>query len=206
MTITNGYATLADYKQYVSTRGLSGVVGADASDDAAIEMLIESASRYIDAETGRRFYKDANDGVYYFTAQSPRICYLPDFASITSVEVDYSGVRSYTALTSADYDVVPYNYAADGLPITAIVVSPLSSYGYFPTCERGIKITGKRGWSSVPTDIKHACIEIAQNIYASRSGQTSAGRVNITAAGVVVKPDDVPHYAAAIIAMYRMIV
>jgi hypothetical protein len=201
--ITNGYATLAQFKAHISMRGLAGSVGTDTSDDAVIELMIESASRYIDRETGERFYPDTNDTVYYYQAENSRSVRLPSFASITTVAVDFNNSRTYTELVvSTDYDLVPDNYTAEGIPINGLELSPLSSY-YFPTQRKGIKVTGKRGWSAAPTDIKDACLEIVQNIYSSRSGQSTAGRINVTASGIVIRPDDVPDYAQRIIQHYR---
>lgn len=203
MTIVNGYATLNDYKSFISMRGLAGSVATDTSDDAVIELLIETASRNIERMTGRRFWKDTSDAVYYYTAKDGECVELPDFASITTVAVDYNNTRSYTALTASDFDYEPVNYSAEGLPIRGILLSPLSTT-YFPTFRNAIKITGKRGWASVPTDVKDATLEIVNNIYASRSGQTSAGKINMTAYGVVIRPEDIPDFAMAIIKSYRM--
>jgi len=202
MAITNGYATLAEYKAYISMRGLSGSVGTDTSDDTIIENFVEGVSRYIDRETGRRFYADSSDTVYYYQAKDSETVTLPDFASITTVAADFNNARSYTALTSNDYDFLPDNYTAEGLPINGLALSPLSSY-YFPVQRRGIKITGKRGWLAVPDDIREACLVIVENVYSSRSGQVSQGRVTVTAAGVVIKPEDVPTFAQMIIKHYR---
>jgi hypothetical protein len=202
MTITNGYASLAEYKTWIATRGLSGSVGTDTSDDAMIELLIESASRYIDREAGRRFYPDASNADYYYEASDPYCLRLPDFASIVTVSVDYSVTRSYTALAATDYDVLPDNYSAEGVPITGLAISPTST-AYFPTQRRGVKINGKRGWLAAPTDIKEACLSIAQSLNGARSGQTSAGKLTVTAAGVVIRPEDVPAAAQMIIKHYR---
>jgi len=204
MTVTNGYATLAQSKAYMAMRGLAGSVGTDTSDDTVIEAMLESSSRFIDRQTGRRFWADTNDGTYYYQAKDSDCVILPDFASITTVAVDSANTRTYTALASTDYDILPDNYAAEGLPIGELKISPLST-NYFPTQRKGIRITGKRGWLAVPTDIKDACLEIVQNIYSSRSGQSSSGRISVTASGVVIRPDDVPEYAHRIIMHYRIL-
>ena len=202
MTITHGYATLDDYKSFVALRGLDGIVRSDVSDDAVIEMMIEATSRLVERLSGRRFWVDASDTAYYYTAEDEDCLELPDFASITTVSVDLSGLRSYTDLTSTDWEVTPYNYAAEGKPIRGLAIVPPSA-AYFPTSRRGVKVTGKRGWSTVPTDVKDAVLEIVNNIYASRSGQTSAGRVSVTASGIVIRPEDIPEFAMAIIRSYR---
>jgi hypothetical protein len=204
MTITNGYATLAEYKTWIAVRGLVGSVGTDASDDTMIELLIEAASRHIDREAGRRFYPDASNTDYYFQAKDPYCVDLPDFASIATVAVDYSNTRSYTSLSSTDWDALPDNYLAEGVPITGLAISPVSGT-YFPTQRRGVRVNGKRGWLAAPTDIKEACLSIAQSLNGTRSGQSSAGKLTVTAAGVVIRPEDVPAAAQAVIMHYRNI-
>lgn len=204
IAITNGYATLAEYKAWIAVRGLSGSVGTDTSDDSTIEILIESASRYIDRQTGRRFYPDANNGTYYYEAKDAYCVDLPDFASITTVSADYANTRSYTDLASTDWDALPDNYSAEGVPITGLAISPVSTM-YLPTQRRGVKITGKRGWLAAPTDIKEACLSITQSLSGTRSGQSAAGKLTVTAAGVVIRPEDVPAFAQNIIQHYRNI-
>lgn len=203
MTITNGYATLNDFKAFFAVRGLNGQTTIDASDDAVIEVLIEAVSRYIDRQSGRRFYVDGSDGTYYYQACNEREVKLPDFASITSVSADFSNSRSYTALTlTTDYELLPDNYAAEGFPITGIALAPTSS-NYFPTYRKGIKIVGKRGWLAVPKDVQDSTLETVNNLYSSRSGQTSAGRITLTASGIVIRPEEVPAMAQKVIEHYR---
>lgn len=203
MTITNGYATLAQYKAWMATRGLSGAVGTDASDDTSIEILIEGASRYIDRQSGRRFYADSVDATRYYTAKdsySVEIDWLS--AAPTSVSVDFDDTRTYTALTSTDYDLLPDNALLDGLPYNEIAISPLSTQ-VFATQRKGIKVVGKFGFPAVPMDITEACLLIVQSVSGSRSGQTSGGKVTVTAAGVVIRPEEVPALAQKIITSYR---
>lgn len=203
MTITNGYATLNEYKAWIAARGLAGSVGTDASDDTVIEDLIEAVSRYIDTETGERFYTDSAAADYYYTSKELYEMELPAFSAITTVSVDYNNARSYTALASGDWEGLPDNYAAEGLPIMGLAILPTSA-AWFPTWRKAVKVTGKRGWASAPDDIKDACLSIVQNLYALRSGQaTNTGRVTITGGGVVIRPDDVPGIAQTIIKRYR---
>jgi len=54
MTARNTYATLAEYKSFVMSRGQP--TNTDATDDAVIDSLLEQASRYIDGKTSRWFY------------------------------------------------------------------------------------------------------------------------------------------------------
>lgn len=54
MTTLNAYATLLEYQNYVTARGQTSTT--DATDDAVIEMLLKSASRLMDNQTGRNFH------------------------------------------------------------------------------------------------------------------------------------------------------
>lgn len=202
MTVTNGYCSLAEYKAWITMRG--GTISTDAADDAVIEAMIEAASRYIDRETGQRFYLPATDETRYYTTDDPLHAKIDPFGSITSVSVDYDLTRTYTALVATDYDTLPDNAAADNLPFTGLEIAiGLSSTAYFPTTRKGIKIVGKVGWPATPKDITDATLMMVQSIYGSRSGQTSAGKVTVTAAGVVIRPEDVPALAQKIIQHYR---
>ena len=203
MTITNGYATLAEYKAWIAVRGLAGSVGTDASDDASIEILIEGASRYLDRETGRKFYADSTDVTRYYSTDDSECVKIDDLsAAPTSVSIDQSGTRSYTALSAASYDLLPFNALADGFPYRELRISPSSLY-YFPTYIKGVQVIGKFGFPSVPLDIKEACLSITQNTYSARSGQSSGGNITVTAAGVVIRPQEVPAMAQKIITHYR---
>jgi len=64
---------------------------------------------------------------------------------------------------------------------------------------------GKFGFPAVPDDIKSACLGITLNVYQSRSGQSSAGNISVTASGVAIRPQDVPDWAQVTIAKYRRI-
>ena len=54
MTTLNAYATLAEYKSFVTSRGEA--ITSSAVDDGVIEMLLKAASRYMDTKTQRYYY------------------------------------------------------------------------------------------------------------------------------------------------------
>lgn len=198
---TNGYCTLAEFKAFYTARG--GTVGTDTSDDAVMTAIIEAVSRRIDDLTRRRFWFNATDETRYFTPEDGGEVDIGDMAAApTSVSVDYEGSRSYTALLGTDYELWPANAALDGIPYNKIQIMPLSS-AYFPTYRRGARVVGKFGWPAVPADIKEICEEITLNVYQSRSGQSSAGNVTVTAAGVVIRPNDIPASAMKVIEYYN---
>lgn len=203
MAITNGYATLAEFKLFATTRG--GSASTDANDDGVIEDIIELVSRYLDVQTGRRFWKNSSDETRYFIAESDTKCRITDLsASPTTVSVDYDNSRDYTALAATDYELDPLDAALDSKPYTRLFLHP-DSAEYFPAGVRnGIKVVGKFGFPSVPEDIKNLTLAIAMNIYTNRSGQSGAGDVTVTASGVVIRPRDVPKWGQQIIDSYRL--
>ena len=203
MSITNGYATLAEYKAFITMRGSS--TSTDAADDSVIEALIEGASRYIDIETGQRFFADNADKTRYYTPDDNYALKVdPLSASPTSVSIDRTGTRSYTALTEdTDFELWPFNAALDGNPYTEIrIISALSGYT-FPLTTKGVKVVAKFGYPAIPKDVHNATLEIAQSANASRSGQPNAGKISVTAGGVVIRPEEVPAMAQRVIQHYR---
>jgi hypothetical protein len=199
--ITNGYATLAEFKGFYTMRG--GVVKPDVPDDGTIEGIIEAVSRYIDNETTRIFYAAMVDETRYYTPHDSRSVFIEDFSSVpTSVAVDLSNTRVYTVIANTQYEMSPENAAAKKLPYTMIYILP-NSGSYFPTFRNGVRVIGKPGFPAIPDDIREACLEISVNVYQSRSGQSSAGNITVTASGVVIRPENVPPMAQNTIRHYR---
>lgn len=204
MTITNGYATLDEFKVYATMRG--GTVATDTTDDGKIEVLIETASRFIDHECNRRFYTTTADETRYYTAEDGDLVFVDDLsAAPTGIWGDLDFSRTYgTSYASTDYDLEPTNALQKGWPYTFIEQAPMSAQT-FPTTRQGVKITGKFGFPSVPTDIKSVCMELTWNIYQSTIGQSNPGATNITAAGVIITPREVPPWAARVLKNYAKI-
>lgn len=197
MTIANGYCTIAEFKAQL----YEGTTSTNANDDTVIEDLIEAASRYIDNQTGRRFYANSNDETRYYKATSSGRIFTDDIVSVTTLKIDLDIDRSYeTTLAATDYDLCPLNAALNGEPYTYIERPPLGQYPY-PSHNKSVQIIGKFGYSSTtPDDIKQACLAISMSLYQSRRGVGVEGVAQITGAGVVITPKDVPQFAARIIA------
>jgi hypothetical protein len=66
MAITNGYATLDQFKAQMR------ITVNDLVDDARMELSIAAASRQIDAHCGRRFWQDATVVDRQFYADNSR--------------------------------------------------------------------------------------------------------------------------------------
>jgi len=192
MTITNGYATLAEVKAYIDTDST------DAGDDAVIEDMVEMASRLIDRLTLRTFY--ARTETHYF-----------DYCGGRGLEMD-DDLLTVTTLTNGDddtiasteYNLLPFNRS----PKREIRLKQSSTEGWEidtdGNSEGVISVVGTWGYATAaPADIKHACVAIVVSAYHKRFGQNVEGVAQVTAAGVVITPQDIPKEAWTIINPYR---
>lgn len=171
MAITNGYATLAQAREVI------GMPATDTSSDGVIERMVESASRWIDAYTGRTFWVTASETRYYMPT-SAELVVIDDAATITAVALD-DGSRTYaTALASTDYDADPPARTSAPVPIMALRIAPLSGYA-FTVGMSSVRVTGTWGvpsgcaWMRVVTE---ACLlQVSRNWHRKNSPLGIAG-------------------------------
>lgn len=169
MTITHGYATLAQIRSELGNYAV-----ADTSDDTKLEMAVEAASRQIDGWTGQRFWQDSSETARYFTAYDGIVDFSDsDFGGIsttTNLVVatdDYNALTYGTTWATTDYRLLPLNAAADSQPWTQLVASPVGVYSW-PYGENAIKITAKWGWATVPMDVTKACLILAIDLFKAK--------------------------------------
>ena len=137
----------------------------DTVDDATIESVITAISRLIDHETGRRFWVNTNDEDRYYTAGDEDCLRTDDIVSLTTLATDIGGARSYSAWAATDFDLMPYNASLDGKPYTKIELTPYSQM-LFPLSKKGVKLTGKFGYSVSVNPLAHeACILQALRLF-----------------------------------------
>ena len=200
MAITNGYASLEEIKRWVDTTSV------DAPDDAVLENIITSVSRYIDRGTWRRFY--ASTETRYYTAVRGDMLVVDDLLDITGVtgwiKTDSDGDRTYEdTWATTDYDLLPLNASLDSEPYTLIEITPNGDYR-FPIINKGVEIKASFGFSATtPPEIREACKMIVNSYYKRRFGESTSSVATVTAAGVVITPQDIPSEAAKIIASFR---
>lgn len=160
MAITNGYGTLAEVKARLS------IETADTTDDTKLEGIVEAVSRLIDNWTARHFYQSSSGTVRYFTATEHDILFVPDIVSISELATDETGVRGWaTVWATTDYDLEPFNAAAESKPYTYITLPPQGRYQFPDGVGKAVRITGVWGWPSVPLPIKEACLLQAARLF-----------------------------------------
>jgi hypothetical protein len=137
----------------------------DVGDDAVLEAVIEGVSRYIDLYCGRHFWKDTGATTRYYTAEEPDWLWVDDLVSVSSLATDSDGDRNYEdTWAEEDYDLWPYNAAAEGMPYMAISATPTGDSSFPVGVAKGVAVTGIFGWPSVPAPVKEACLLMAARL------------------------------------------
>lgn len=181
MTIVNGYCTLADLKH---TNRLN-FNDSDSVSDEMLEGIIEAVSRRIDDECHRVFYSDSDEVSRYYTAVNSEYIFTDDICSPSSdigIETDTNGDGTFDDTFSfTDFYPEPFNAELDGVPYQKIVVSYSGNFLFPKNVRRGVKVTAKFGWASVPKPIQQACMLQSERLFKRFS--TPLGSESMTALG-----------------------
>ncbi len=162
---------------YASLTELQARLGiTDAADFSLLEAALESASRYIDNRTGRRFYTNAATGTpaaysevrYYTATRSDRVL-IDDILSVTSLATDDNADDTFsTTWAQADYVLRPRNAAVDGAPYWELSRSNNGDYSFPTGILDGVKVTGRFGYCALadcPQPIREVCLIVAAQMY-----------------------------------------
>ncbi|MGH7426553.1 MAG: phage gp6-like head-tail connector protein [Candidatus Methylomirabilales bacterium] len=166
MALITDYVTVAEMKGFLRIT--------DTVDDTELAFAVTAASRTIDQAANRHFGQEDPATARYYTATAPasvtRNGRVPtdlffgrwnletdDISTTTSLVVktdqDDDGVFETTLVLNTDFRLWPYNAPGESRPFERIV---LASSGSFPVHPRGVEITAKWGWTSVPSLIRQA--------------------------------------------------
>lgn len=162
MTITNGYCTIDDLRDWTGEQIPTNAVN-------RAEVVIESTSRWIDHFCGRHFYPLTATRTFT-TNDYYRLALDVDLVSVTTLTV--AGVSwapsQYELLIgpnifSSDVSSRPYRY-----------IEPIPPNYFFRPWIAGprdfISIAGSWGWSATPISVKQACIiQSAANLHRTQS-------------------------------------
>ena len=190
MAIANGYASLAQIKAALR------ISAGDATDDALLEMAVESASRLIDAYCGRNFLLGGTATRYYNT-DDPYVVQIDDARSITAVRTSSSenGVFdisfNMTARTG-DIQAEPINDYVGGLVWPFTRLRAIGDYVFPVDKENTVEVTAVFGFPNIPVTVTQATILQSSRIFArlqSPLGVAGFGDMGIMRVGRSLDPD-----------------
>jgi hypothetical protein len=177
--VTNGYCTTAELKTRIAK---------DQGDqDDILNGCINAASRMIDQHTRRYFWTSSSTSARVFRPDGCEYVKIDDLVSVTTLKTDSADNGTYdTTWTSTEYQLHPINGYRGGItwPYTAIQAA---STRQFPVTGRRhrVQVTGQWGWSSVPTDIREACLILASQLWTRKD--SAAGVLGFDGIGAEVR-------------------
>ncbi len=165
MAISNGYATLAQIKSALR------IASGDATDDALLEMAVESASRLIDAYCGRNFI-NAGTVTRYYNTENPYVVQIDDARSIAQVETStgLDGVYDTTwtigtAGGQGDAQPEPINDYLGGVVWPFTRIRAIGDYSFPTGPENSIKVRAVFGWPNIPVTVTQATVLQSSRIF-----------------------------------------
>lgn len=191
------YAALADVKARMPELGVS--------DDAVIQTMIVGVSAYIDRMTGRTFGTETVLRTFSGSGSNRIFIRPPLTAAPTLVRVRSNTGDAWRTVPAADIRLMPEGRAT-GEPILWLEIgnTPTGSDYAFPASDLTVEITGTWGRSSVPDDIREACIETVVNLYRARG---SAGEdIHLGGAYMPDIPKAIPAFAYTVLRSYKRLV
>jgi hypothetical protein len=168
MTISNGYASLAELREKLS------LTAANTAANTQLERLIETGSRTAENICGRRFYAVAQ--TRYYTADDGYEIEIDDLTGTPTIKTDDDGDGVYeTTWAATDYNLKygnDYNAALDGKPYTNIEVSGRGTNAFPVGVKKAVLVYGNYGYSSGtnaatarPQPIADAVLLAAERVY-----------------------------------------
>ena len=190
MAIANGYASLAQIKAALR------ISAGDATDDALLEMAVESASRLIDAYCGRNFLLGGTATRYYNT-DDPYVVQIDDARSISAVSTSSSenGVFDISfnmTPRTGDIQAEPINDYVGGLVWPFTRLRAIGDYVFPVDKENTVEVTAVFGFPNIPVTVTQATILQSSRIFArlqSPLGVAGFGDMGIMRVGRSLDPD-----------------
>lgn len=155
----NAYATVDELKDFLCLT--------DNDRDYALDNVLGAASRWIDLQTGHRFYPATAQTRYYTwpIGSDPMKLEIDEALAVTSLQTDANGDGVYETTWSVgtDYYLAPVNAPAKGEPYTCIHRKSWAGRYWFPGYDLGVSVTGTFGYSlTTPVGIKQLCLIVSE--------------------------------------------
>lgn len=171
---------VALYPDYLTTAELKAQLRiTDTADDTYVGIAVTAASRAIDKSCNRQFGQATSAVARVFrwdgTCIEGRVA-VPLFdlmdttGLVVSLDQGQDGTYERTLTYSTDFDLWPWNAAADGVPWTHLVLRPTAT-AWPAGFARELQVTAKWGWSAVPTIVKQAALIQGSRFFVRRDSQ-----------------------------------
>jgi len=165
VTITNGYATQLEAKQWLNM--------ADASlDDLMVDNLVTAASRAVDGYCGRYFYPDQAATARTFLTTDGYCAAIDDVwdtaTAVVKTDSGQDGTYETTLTVSTQYIFEPVNGVVAGVGGWPAMRVRLVGGTLFPTATYGrpqLQVTAKWGWTAVPAPVKQATLQVVGELW-----------------------------------------
>lgn len=160
---------MASYATLVALKADLGI--GDDSDDSALQLALDAATRFIDQYTGRSFVAEPGATRTFIAANPDELILAPDATAITEVAVDTRGDLSYatTLVADTDYYAWPFRSVPDAGIISSLRILPTSSRGFVPGYR--VRVVGDWGYTvggEPPPSIELACLRQAARWFKRR--------------------------------------
>jgi hypothetical protein len=164
------YADLPALESWLSA-GADSAVTLTGDDEAALQLLLDAATSFIERYTGRLFRAEAATTKDFY-ATNPYRLPLPDIRTITSLLYDSTGQGTFvTTLTEGvDYFKTPLVPFPDAGIYTGVEMFPYSSRGFWG--QYRVRILGDWGYvvgGAAPPSIQLACLLLAGRYWQRKS-------------------------------------
>lgn len=201
------YCSLAEVHQRMPELG--------ASDDALLTSMVYAVSSYFDETTQRRF--DSETSVHIVTGGEmfaggglgrSKLFLRPPLASApTQVRIRDNAKGSWRIVPIGDVKLMPEGRrSGDPILWLQLIDTPTGTDSVWPSSDDSVEITGTWGRSTVPDDIREACIQTVVNLYRSRGSAGSDMEVGIGGTYMPAIVKAMPHFAWAILQNYKRLV
>jgi hypothetical protein len=174
MTVINGYATLADLLAFITPRGQT--IPANVPEEAVLERLLTSVSRYFDSKTDHHFYPWVQTR-WFDTPNN-------DSLDLRNLRMDAALLEIIT-VTNGNGVVVPssayYVIPANEYPITDIHLRDIAPYQWYPDASGNthsviqvLAIWGERGEYDIRGWVQAGTLSAAMTDTTTASFSTAA--------------------------------
>ena len=168
MAVVNGYCATGDVRSQLSD-------DAARLDLALLERAVNATSRAIDRYCHRRFWLDAAPTTRTFRADEPDVVWIDDITKSPGlvVKTDDAGDGTFSTTWAIDVDFglepADVDVVADGDTVTPYAFWRITAVGArrFPVFDRrrGVQVTDRFGWSSIPDEVPQAAILKATSLF-----------------------------------------